>query len=138
MAGLTKTQITYLKEKLQRVAEDKVAEFRKQFGDSNKKGDVLLKKLKSGEVEFLTKEQILEVLEKKIDGCYYSYYPSLSIDELISKEDSNRIENEIEVIDKQIRDFENRIYDAKTEALDKIVLEGVDVETALATLNAVK
>ena len=138
MAGLTKTQITYLKEKLQRVAEDKVTEFRKQFGDSNKKGDVLLKKLKSGEVEFLTKEQILEVLEKKIDGCYYSYYPSLSVDELISREDYNRIDNEINAIDKQIRDFENRIYEAKTEALDKIVLEGVDVETALATLNAVK
>lgn len=138
MAGLTKTQINYLKDKLQRVAEDKVTEFKKQFGDSNKKGDVLLKKLKSGEVEFLSKEQILEVLERKIDGCYYSYYPSLSIDELISKEDYNRIENEIEVVDKQIRDFENRIYNAKTEALDKIVLEGVDVETALATLNAVK
>jgi hypothetical protein len=57
---------------------------------------------------------------------------------MVSQEDKERIENEVNSRDNKVNEFRDKLIKAKTNALDKIVLEGVDVESAIAELNNIK
>jgi len=138
MAGLTKTQINYLENKLQRVVDDKVQEFKKELGEGKNSDRVIIDELVAGRIKLLPKSEIIKALKTKCTSNSYYYNTSLYVNEMVSQEDKERIENEVNQRDSKINEFRDRLIKAKTNALDKIVLEGVDVESAIAELNNIK
>ena len=138
MAGLTKTQINYLENKLQRVVDDKVQEFKKELGEGKNSDRVIIDELVAGRIKLLPKSEIIKKLKEKVNYNGYYYNTSMYVNEMVSQEDKERIENEVNQRDSQFNEFRDRLIKAKTNALDKIVLEGVDVESAIAELNNIK
>lgn len=136
--ALTKTQINYLENKLNRAVEDRVETFKKELGDNKSSDRVIIDKLVAGEIKLLSSKELIKRLKEKNSNNSYYYNQSLYVNEMISEQDKERIETEVNSRDKKVNDFRDRLYKAKTNALDKIVLEGVDVETALAELNAIQ
>ena len=126
MAGLTKTQINYLESKLDRAVNDKVDKFRKE----------LVNEIIAGNIKLLPKSEIIKKLKEKANynGGYY-YNISLYVNEMVSQEDKERVEKEFNERETKINEFRDKLYKAKQNALDNIVLNGVDVETALAELD---
>ena len=138
MAGLTKTQINYLESKLNRAVDDKVVKFRKELGESNSSDKVLVNEIVSGNIKLLPKSELIKKLKEKANynGVYYRNI-LLSVDEMVSQEDRERVEKEVNERETKINEFREKLYIAKQNALDSIVLDGVDVETALAELDNV-
>ena len=138
MAKLTKTQINYLENKLNRVVNDKVQAFQNEFGEDKNSDRVIIDELVAGNIKLLPKSEIIKILQtkRKSDGYYYNIL--LYVNEIVSQEDKERIENEVNSRDKKINEFRDKLNKAKTNILDKIVLEGIDVETAIAELNNIK
>lgn len=135
MAGLTKTQINYLESKLNRAVEDKVDKFRKELG-GNSSDKVLVNEIVAGNIKLLPKSELIKKLKEKANysGGYY-YNVSLYVNEMVSQEDKERVEKEVNERETKINEFREKLYKAKQNALDSIVLDGVDVETALAELD---
>lgn len=137
--ALTKTQINYLENKLDRVSADRLDEFKKSLGSCNKTVEqVILDRLNNGSVKLLSKSQIIEKFNKQLEGAYSYYSISMRIRDMISKEDEENIEREVQADEDKIQKFKNKLQDAKQNALDKIVLEGVDVETAINELKNIQ
>ena len=137
--ALTKTQINYLENKLDRAVSDKIDAFRKQIGEGQNTDKVLVDEIVAGNIKLLPKSEIIKKLKEKTNysGGYY-YNTSLYVNEMVSQEDKERIEKEVKNKENKVNDLRDKLYKAKQNALDKIVLEGVDVETALAELNAIQ
>jgi hypothetical protein len=57
---------------------------------------------------------------------------------MVSQEDKERVEKEVSARETKVNEFREKLYKAKQNALDSIVLDGVDVETALAELDKIK
>lgn len=134
--ALTKTQINYLEQKLNRTVDDKISNFKRSFGTQSKQ-DLIMEGLKDGSIKLISETEIIKKFDEFSNGSYY-YTPSISLTELINEKELKRIEEVIEERQTKINDYSNKLYDAKRDALDKIVLEGVDVETAIAELNKIK
>ena len=136
MAKLSRTQINYLEDKLRRVVEDKVSDFRKTFSNESKQ-DLILKGLNDGSIKLISEKEIIKYFEENRGSSYY-YTPSINLTELVDKKDIERIEKLINEREDKINDYSFKLRNAQQNALDKIVLEDVDVETALAELDKVK
>jgi hypothetical protein len=139
MAGLTKTQINYLENKLDRAVGEKIDAFRKQIGEGQSSDKVLVNEIVAGNIKLLPKSEIIKKLKEKANynGGYY-YNTSLNVNEMVSEEDKERVEKEVNARETKINEFREKLYKAKQNALDSIVLDGVDVETALAELDKIK
>lgn len=136
MAGLTKTQINYLENKLDRAVTEKVDKFKAELG--NKTLDVIIvEELAKGNIELLPKEEIIEFLKQVVKSKSYYYSISVAIQDLINEDDKNRLDSEVKGRDTKLQDYRDRLSKAKQNALDSIVLNGVDVEVALAELDKV-
>jgi hypothetical protein len=127
-----------LENKLDRAVSDKVDKFRQELGEGKSSDKVIADRLQSGEIKLLSSKEILKKIREKASNNFYYYNTNLYVNELISDEDREKIEAEVRSRDKKINDYRDKLYKAKTNALDKIVLEGVDVETALAELDNIK
>ena len=138
MAGLTKTQINYLENKLNRAVSDKIENFKKELGEGTTLGKEILKRVKAGEVKFISDKDIIKLFDDKLNNGYSWYNPTASFDELISQSDRDKIQKDLDKRETKINEYSNKLYLAKQNALDKIVLEGVAVEIALAELDKVK
>ena len=139
MAKLTKTQINYLENKLDRAVNDKVDKFRKELGEGKNLDKVLVNEIIAGNVKLLPKSELIKQLKEKAtyNGGYY-YNISLCVNEMISQEDKERVEKEFNARETKINEFRDKLCKARQNALDSIVLDGVDVETALAELDNIK
>ena len=136
MAGLTKTQINYLESKLDRAVNAKVDKFRKELGEGNNSDKVLVNEIIAGNIKLLPKSEIIKKLKEKANyNGGYSYNMILYVNEMVSQEDKERVEKEFNERETKINEFRDKLYKAKQNALDNIVLNGVDVETALAELD---
>lgn len=136
MAGLTKTQINYLENKLDRAVTEKVDKFKSELG--NKTLDVIIvEELAKGNIELLPKEEIIAFLKQVVKSKSYYYSISVAIQDLINEDDKNRLDNEVKGRDTKLQDYRDKLSTAKQNALDSIVLNGVDVEVALAELDKV-
>lgn len=135
--ALTKTQIGYLQDKLQREVTKKIENFKKSLGEEKNIAQAILDEVKAGKVKLLANKDLIEVLEEGINRYHY-YNPSFYITDLVSEKDKNRIQKELDEREQKIADFTDKLEKAKQNALDKIVLEGVDVETAMAILNEIE
>ena len=138
MAGLTKTQINYLENKLDRAVGEKIDAFKKQIGEGQNTDKTLVDEIVAGNIKLLPKSELIKKLKEKTSGNSYYYNTSLYVNEMVSQEDKERIEKEVRNRENKVNDFREKLYKAKQNALDKIVLEGVDVETALAELDKIK
>lgn len=132
---LTKTQIHYLENKLDRVVSEKKSAYVNSLNIQSLDKEIL-KRLKANEIKLLPKAEILNKIADKISNGYYS--SSIYIYELIGKDDKERIETEIQEKQDLINKYTSRLQEVKSNMLDKIVLEGVDLETALAELESVQ
>lgn len=136
MAGLTKTQINYLENKLDRAVTEKVDKFKSELG--NKTLDVIIvEELAKGNIELLPKEEVIAFLKQVVKSKSYYYSISVAIQDLINEDDKNRLDNEVKGRDTKLQDYRDKLSKAKQNALDSIVLNGVDVEVALAELDKV-
>lgn len=138
MAKLSRTQINYLEDKLNRVVEQKVSDFKKSLGKDKTKPEIIMEELNAGKIKFISNDEILNLFNKDMGIGGYYYTPSIRLDELISEKDMNRISKIVDERQDKVNDYQIKLRDAKQNALDKIVLEGVDVETAMAELNKIK
>lgn len=140
--GLTKTQIGYLQDKLSREVSKKIEDFKHSLGKEQTLAQAILEEVKAGKVKLFTGKDLMKILDESINSNnrgYYSYSnPSFYITDFIPEQDKERIEKELDKRGDKIKEFTDKLEKAKTEALDKIVLEGVDVETAMAILDKVK
>lgn len=136
MAKLSRTQINYLEDKLNRVVREKVEDFRKSFTNESKQ-DLILKGLQDGSIKMISEKEIIKYFEESRSGGYY-YTPSINLNDLVSQKDVERVEKIVKTREDKINDYSDKLRNAQQNALDKIVLEGVDVETAIAELNKVK
>lgn len=136
MAGLTKTQINYLENKLDRAVTEKVEKFKAELGNDTL-DRVIVAELVEGNIELLSKEEIISFLKQTIKNKSYYYSVSVLLQDLINEEDKNRLEKEVKGRDTKIHEYRDRLSKAKQNALDSIVLNGVDVEVALAELDKV-
>ena len=136
--ALTKTQINYLENKLNRAVSDKVDAFKQQLGESKSSDEVIFDKLISGEIKMLSSKELIKKLKEKYSNNSYYYSKSFYVNELISEKDKERIESEVDQREQKINEFRDKLNKAKTNALDKIVLEGIDFETAIAELDNVQ
>ena len=135
--ALTKTQINYLSDKLTRVVQDKVQEFKREIGNNQKVHEVVMERIVAGEIKFPSKAELIKILSSKIEKNSY-YAPSFYLSEIINEADYRKVEQEVQERDVIVNNYSDKLYKAKQDALDKIVLEGVDVETAIAELNKIK
>ena len=139
MARLTKTQINYLESKLDRAVNDKVNKLRKELGEGGSLDKAIINELVVGNVKLLPKSEIIKKLKEKTNyNGGYSYNMILYVNEMVSQEDKERVEKEFNERKTKINEFIERLNKAKQNALDNIVLNGVDVETALAELDNIK
>ena len=136
MAKLSRTQINYLEDKLNRVVREKVETFKKSFTNESKQ-DLILKGLQDGSIKMISEKEIIKFFEENKGGSYY-YTPSINLTELVDKKDVERVEKIVKAREDKINDYSFKLRNAQQNALDKIVLEGVDVETAIAELNKIK
>ena len=136
--ALTKTQINYLENKLNRAVSDKVDAFKQQLGESKSSDEVIFDKLISGEIKMLSSKELIKKLKEKYSNNSYYYSKRFYVNELISEKDKERIESEVDQREQKINEFRDKLNKAKTNALDKIVLEGIDFETAIAELDNVQ
>lgn len=136
MAGLTKTQINYLENKLDRAVTEKVDKFKAELGNDTL-DRVIVAELVEGNIELLSKEEIIAFLKQTIKNKSYYYSVSVLLQDLINEEDKIRLEKEVKGRDTKIQEYRDRLSKAKQNALDSIVLNGVDVEVALAELDKV-
>lgn len=138
--ALTKTQINYLLEKLNRVVDEKVQQFKNELGGDKNIYEIIIEKLTSGEIPLLSREKLIETITSKIESNnnYYRCNPYLYLPELIRKNDYEDIKKEVQERDDTVSNYKDKLNKAKQDALDKIVLEGVDVESAIAELNKIE
>jgi hypothetical protein len=138
MAGLTKTQINYLENKLDRAVGEKIDAFKKQIGEGQNTDRTLVDEIVAGNIKLLPKSELIKKLKEKTSGNSYYYNTSLYVNEMVSQEDKERVEKEVRNRETKVNEFREKLYKAKQNALDSIVLDGVDVETALAELDKIK
>ena len=136
--ALTKTQINYLENKLDRAVGEKIDAFRKQIGEGQNTDKTLVDEIVAGNIKLLPKSELIKKLKEKTSNNSYYYNTSLYVNEMVSEEDKERVEKEVRNRENKVNDFREKLYKAKQNALDSIVLDGVDVETALAELDKIK
>lgn len=136
--ALTKTQINYLENKLERVAQEKIQEFKQQFTPDNSLSHEIAEQIIKGKVKLISTSAIKDLVKNSIqnsNGYWYSF--SISIEKLISEEDKEKIEAIRNANADKVNEYTDKVRTVKQNALDKIVLEGVDFETAIKELSKI-
>ena len=113
MAGLTKTQINYLENKLARAVDNKVDEFRKELGEGKSSDRVIIDKLVAGEIKLLSSKELIKKLKEKNSNNSYYYNQNLYVNEMVSEQDKERIESEVNQREQKVNDFREKLYKAK-------------------------
>ena len=136
---LTKTQIHYLENKLDRVVTEKIAAFKAEVNNNESFSKFVFRNLQAGRVSLLSKKDLMKVIEEQCKGTSYSYYntTSIAVENMIPTDQEEVLRKEFDDKQNQIDEYSNKLRKAERQALDKIVLEGVDVDSALAELEKI-
>lgn len=132
--ALTKTQINYLRDKLNNAVNKKISEVRQ----SNKVNDFhaeVLNRLEQGTIKLLPAEKLVAKHRARLSGTYYI---SLLIEDLISDKDVVKIRNYIQKKYDKIQSTIDKIYEYRENALDRIVLDGLDFSDVVKGLDKIK
>lgn len=137
--ALTKTQINYLENKLDRVVAEKIAEYKKQADSNDSFSMFVFKSIQNGKAKLLSNSDLLKVIKEQVNNTTYYYsQTSIAVENMIEPKQREKLSKEYDEKKAKSEDFSNRIRKAERQALDRIVLEGIDVETALAELDKIK
>lgn len=132
--ALTKTQINYLRDKLNNAVNKKISEVRQ----ANKVNDFqaeVLNRLEQGTIKLLPAEKFVTKHRARLSGTYYI---SLLIEDLISDKDVVKIKNYIQKQYDKIQSTVDKIYEYRENALDRIVLDGLDFSDVVKGLDKIK
>lgn len=132
--ALTKTQINYLRDKLNNAVDKKISEVRQ----SNKVYDFqveVLNRLEQGTIKLLPAEKFVKKHRARRANTYYT---SILTEDLISDKDVVKIKNYIQKQYDKIQSTVDKIYEYRENALDKIVLDGLDFSDVVKGLDKIK
>lgn len=132
---LTKTQINYLNEKLERECRDRVAKYRKDIGVDKNIEQLIAEKVIKGKLKLLSAKDIISLIKKTTDRG--GWYRSIEIAELIDKTSLSTLEDELSIKQDKANKYEEKIWQAKQNAMDMYVLGGVDIQTALKEFDKI-
>ena len=132
---LTKTQINYLNEKLERECRDRVSKYRKDIGADKNIEQLIAERVVKGKLKLLSAKEIALLIKETTDRG--GWYRCIEITELIDKEVLSTLEDELKVKQDRANKYEEKIWQAKQNAMDMYVLGGVDIQTALKEFDKI-
>lgn len=132
---LTKTQINYLNEKLERECRDRVNKYRKTIGADKNIEQLISERVIKGKLKILSAKEIALLIKKTTDNG--GWYRTIDIKELVNKEVLSTLEDELQVKQDKAYKYEEKIWQAKQNAMDMYVLGGVDIQTALKEFDKI-
>lgn len=132
---LTKTQINYLNEKLEREVRNRVAKYRKNIGADKNIEQLISEKIVKGKLKILPAKEIALLIKETTDRG--GWYRAIDITDLIDKEVLSTLEDELKVKQEKANEYEVKIWQAKQNAMDMYVLGGVDIQTALKEFDKI-
>ena len=132
---LTKTQINYSNEKLEREVRDRVAKYRKDIGADKNIEQLIAERVVKGKLKILSAKEIALLIKETTDKG--GWYRTIDVRELVNKEVLSTLEDELEVKQNKANEYEEKIWQAKQNAMDMYVLGGVDIQTALKEFDKI-
>lgn len=132
---LTKTQINYLNEKLERECRDRVTKYRKNIGADKNIEQLIAEKVVKGKLKILSAKEIALLIQETTDRG--GWYRAIDIRELVNKEVLSTLEDELKAKIDKANEYEEKIWQAKQNAMDMYVLGGVDIQTALKEFDKI-
>lgn len=132
---LTKTQINYLNEKLEREVRDRVTKYRKAIGADKNIEQLISEKVIKGKIKLLPAKEIALLIKDTADKG--GWYRTIDIRELIDKGALSALEDELNIKMDKANKYEEKIWQAKQNAMDMYVLGGVDIQTALKEFDKI-
>ena len=132
---LTKTQINYLNEKLERECRDRVSKYRKTIGADKNIEQLISERVIKGKLKLLSTKEIALLIKDTTDKG--GWHRCIEITELVDKEVLSTLEDELKVKQDKANKYEEKIWQAKQNAMDMYVLGGVDIQTALKEFDKI-
>ena len=118
---ITKTQIDYLRRRLDEISEDKCKDFRTKHPrlTDNERWEILYDAIKSGKAPLKTKKEVLAEPSK---------WHTPSLNQLFNISKYNELDEDIE---KSYDDYRTKLQKAKTAIMDRVVLSDLMIEDAV-------
>ena len=135
--AITKTQIDYLTNRLDRIVNEKIRNYREKIGDDKKLEVIIKEGLENDSINLKSKEEITQMIIEILNRNY-GYLQSVPISELIQISDYRSIREQMDVKEIMVKEYTRKLYEAKDKTLDKFVLNPVDIETLLAEFEEVQ
>ena len=132
---LTKTQISYLNEKLEREVRTRVGKFREKLGIDKCTDKVIAEKINKGKLKLLSTKEIISLINRLVDRN--GYFIRLSVEDLVNQEQLKELRTELANKQDKVADYERKLITAKQNAMDMYVLGGVDIQTALKEFDKI-
>lgn len=132
--ALTKTQINYLRDKLNNAVNKKISEVRQAYKVYDFQVEVL-NRLEQGTIKLLPAEKFVTKHRARLESTCFR---TLAIEDLISDKDVVKIKNYIQKQYDKIQSKVDKIYEYRDNALDRIVLDGLDFSDVVKGLDKIK
>lgn len=132
---LTKTQINYLNDKLERECNDRVSKYKKKLGTDKTIEQTIAEKINKGKLKLLSTKEIALVIKEVSDKG--GWYRCIDITSLINQEQLKELETELANNQDKVIDYRDKLETAKQNAMDMYVLGGVDIQTALKEFDKI-
>ena len=132
---LTKTQINYLSEKLEREVRDRVFKYTESIGLNKNIEQFIAKKLIKGKLKLLSAKEIVSLIKDVTENG--GWYRSIEVTSLINQEQLKEIREEFDRKKDKVNEYERKLVTAKQNAMDMYVLGGVDIQTALKEFDKI-
>lgn len=132
---LTKTQINYLNEKLERECRDRVTKYRKDIGVDKNIEQLISERLSKGKLKLLPAKDIISLIKEVTDMG--GWYRTIDVVKLVNQEVVKELEKELKIKQDKANEYEEKIWQAKQSAMDMYVLGGVDIQTALKEFDKI-
>ena len=134
--ALTKTQIDYLTNRLDRIINEKIRNYRKRIGDEKRLPELIKEGLENDSITLKSKEEIAQMVIEILNRNH-GYLESIMISQLIQNADYRSICDQMNIKAEMVNEYTKKLYEAKDKALDKFVLNLVDIETAIKEFEEV-
>ena len=134
--ALTKTQIDYLTNRLDRIINEKIRNYRKRIGDEKRLPELIKEGLENDSITLKSKEEIAQMVIEILNRNH-GYLESIMISQLIQNSDYRSISEQMNIKTEMVNEYTKKLYEAKDKTLDKFVLNLVDIETAIKEFEEV-
>lgn len=132
---LTKTQINYLNEKLEREVSERVFKYTESIGSNKNLEQLIAEKLIKGKLKLISTKEIVSLIKNTTDMG--GWYRSIEVTNLINQEQLKELREELEHKRDKANEYQRKLITAKQNAMDMYVLGGVDIQTALKEFDKI-